>query len=208
MWDGWVDVDHPRIYIIGHWNYEPAVTKDMYVVSSADKVELLLNGRSLGYGLQSNRFLYTFKNVHWQPGTIRAVGYDKKGNVLCSAQKMTAGKPYAIRLTAHNRPGVWQADGHDLVLVDVEVTDANGNRCPVSFDMIHFALSGPAEWRGGMAQGPDNYILSNNLPVECGINRVLIRSTREAGKITLTAEGQGLQGASLTLSTASFVADN
>src|SRR5579872_2002292 len=27
MWDGWVDVERPRIHIIGHWNYAPGVKK-------------------------------------------------------------------------------------------------------------------------------------------------------------------------------------
>ncbi|MBX5479766.1 MAG: beta-galactosidase, partial [Pyrinomonas methylaliphatogenes] len=31
MWDGWVDVERPRIHIIGHWNYRPGVVKDVYV---------------------------------------------------------------------------------------------------------------------------------------------------------------------------------
>jgi len=35
--------------------------------------------------------------------------------------------------------------------------------------MIHFDLKGPAEWRGGIAQGPENYILSKDLPVEGGV---------------------------------------
>ena len=29
MWDGWVDVEHPRIHIIGHWNYEPGTKLQM-----------------------------------------------------------------------------------------------------------------------------------------------------------------------------------
>ncbi len=98
MWDGWVDTEKPRIHIIGHWNYTPAVTKDMYVISSADKVELFVNGKSLGFGEQSNRFLYTFRNIHWQEGSITAVGYDEQGKKLCTTQKTTAGQPYAIKL--------------------------------------------------------------------------------------------------------------
>src|SRR5262249_36769231 len=60
MWDGWVDVERPRIHLIGHWNYQPGTRKNVYVVSSAEKVELLINGVSQGFGVQSRRFLYTF----------------------------------------------------------------------------------------------------------------------------------------------------
>jgi beta-galactosidase len=199
MWDGWVDTERPHAHIIGHWNYAPTVKKPVYVVSSADRVELFLNGKSLGFGKQDNRFLFTFPDVQWQPGTLRAVGYDAANKQLCEDTKKTAGEPAAIRLTPRTGPQGLQADGSDLALVDVEVVDAQGNRCPTALNLITFALSGPAEWRGGIAQGPDNYILSKSLPVEGGINRVIVRSLPQAGKITLTATAEGLKPATVEL---------
>ena len=195
MWDGWVDVEHPRIHILGHWNYAPGVRKEMYVVSSAAKVELFVNGRSLGWGKQEYRFLYTFEDVAWEAGKIMAVGYDSAGRWLCQDIHETAGVPYSIRLTPWTGQGGLRADGADLSLVQVEVVDAKGRRCPTDLSMIHFSLEGPAEWRGGMAQGPDNYILSKDLPVECGVNRVLIRSTRVSGQVVLRASSPGLVSA-------------
>nr|MBP6687658.1 DUF4982 domain-containing protein [Lacibacter sp.] len=197
MWDGWVDVEKPRIHIIGHWNYSDTVVKDMFVISSAAKVELFVNGKSLGIGERSYDFLYTFKKVKWQKGTIKAVGYDEKGNQLCTTEKKTAGVPVSLRLKSITHPKGMQANGHDLALVEVEVIDADGNRCPLAMNMINFKLDGEAEWRGGMAQGPDNYILAKNLPVECGVNRVLIRSTTKPGAIKLTATAEGLTTASV-----------
>lgn len=199
MWDGWVDVERPRVHLIGHWNYKPETTKNVYAVSSADKVELFLNGRSLGFGRQSERFLFTFENVTWQPGTLSAVGYDAKGGKLCRAELKTAGEPAAVRLKQIERPQPFRADGADLTLVEVEVVDAQGNRCPTALHEIAFELNGPAEWRGGIAQGPDNHVLSKTLPVECGVNRVLLRSQPTAGKITLSAKAAGLTPAALEL---------
>ena len=63
----------------------------------------------------------------------------------------------------------FKADGADLALIEVEVIDSQGRRCPTALDTVHFALSGPAQWRGGIAQGPDNFILAQSLPVECRI---------------------------------------
>ncbi len=204
MWDGWVDIDRPATYIIGHWNYAPGTKKNVYVVSSADKVQLFLNGKSLGFGAQSSRFLYTFPNVAWQPGVLEAVGTSPVGSdvaiAFCKAQKETAGKSIALRLTLHTGPGGLRADGADLALVDAEVVDAEGRRCPTALNTVHFTLSGPAQWRGGIAQDdnrPDNYILDKNLPVQCGINRVLVRSTPQAGQITLQAAADGLKPASI-----------
>jgi len=199
MWDGWVDVEHPHIHIIGHWNYRPGVKKNVYVASSAEKVELFLNGVSKGFGEQSYRFLYTFKDREWQAGTLKAVGYDARGNKLCEMELLTAGPPEAIRLTAHTGPQGLLADGADLALVDVEVVDAQGRRCPTALTPIHFELAGPAEWRGGLAQGPENYILSKDLPVEGGINRVILRAGAQAGRITLSAKAEGLRPASVEL---------
>jgi len=199
MWDGWVDAERPRIHLMGHWNYEPGVRKNIYVVSNAEKAELFVNDVSMGFGEQSSRFLYTFKDIEWKQGTIRAVGYDGEGNKACETERKTAGKPQQIRLTARTGPRGFRADGADIALVDVEVADAEGNRCPTALNMIDFELTGPAEWRGGIAQGPENYILSKTLPVECGVNRVMLKSTPQPGKITLIASCEGLESASIEI---------
>ncbi len=205
MWDGWVDIEQPRIHIIGHWNYKPDVIKPLYVVSSAERVELKLNGKSLGEGERSYQFLFTFPDVAFEAGRLEAVGYDAEGRECCRTALQTAGAPAAIRLKAIQSPAGWKADGADMVLVEVEVTDAEGRRCPLADNLIHFEVEGPAEWRGGIAQGPDNYILSQDLPVECGINRALLRSLTEAGKVRIKATAEGLQGAELELSTSPIV---
>lgn len=193
MWNGWVDVEKPAAHILGHWNYEPGVKKPVYVISSAEAVELFLNGKSLGRGKQSHRFLFTFENVEWQPGRLNAVGRNAEGQEICHAEHQTSGAPAGLRLSVSTGPGGLKADGADVALIEVRVVDANGRFCPTATNLIDFKLTGPAEWRGGIAQGPDNYILSNRLPVECGINRGLIRSTPNAGAIQLAATSPGLK---------------
>jgi hypothetical protein len=226
MWDGWVDVERPGIHLIGHWNYAPGTVKPIYVVSSAQRVELKLNGRSLGDGARSSEFLFTFDKVAFEAGTLQAIGYDEKGKEVARTELRTVGAPVALRLTPHTAPGGLRADGADMALVDVEVVDAQGNRCPTALNRVHFSLTGPAEWRGGIAQGSarpmpvnaapndnkglsttpptpllheDNYILAKTLPVENGVNRVLLRSQTTAGTIVLTAEAAGLKPASIEL---------
>jgi beta-galactosidase len=199
MWNGWVDVEKPGVHLMGHWNYAPDVTKNVYAVSSADKVELFLNGRSLGFGKQSHRFLFTFPDMKWESGTLSAVAYEATGAKVAEASHETAGVPHAIRLTPTTGPGGLRADRSDVALVDVEVVDAEGRRCPTALNEIDFELAGPGEWRGGIAQGPDNYILSKRLPVECGVNRVIVRSTTEPGAIRLTASAAGIEAATIEL---------
>lgn len=192
MWDGWVDVENHSSYIIGHWNYKPGVVKPVYVVSTGDSVELLVNGKSQGKGKRDYEFLFTFDNVPWEAGTVEAVSYDADGKELSRTAKYTVGEPESLHLTLMQGPEGTYADGADIAIVQVEVVDANGQRCPLANDMISFELDGPAEWRGGIAQGDGNYALAKELPVECGITRVLIRSGFESGKVKLTASAKGL----------------
>lgn len=243
MWNGWNDPEKAAIHILGHWNYAPGTIKPIYVVAAkATRVELKLNGRSLGSikasidnpnqalalpdgaspapsvpgepGIpagQSNDFLFTFPHVTFAPGTLEAIAYDASGWPVASAKLHTAGPPAAIRLTPHTGPGGLHADGSDLALVDVEIVDAHGQRCPTANPTVSFALTGPAEWRGGIAQPPagvdiptfNNYILATTLPVENGINRVILRSKplsgSQSGRITLKATSSGLPPATITL---------
>ena len=208
MWDGWVDIENPSAYLFGHWNYKADTEKDIYVCSSTEKVELLINGKSVGFGKRSYDFLFTFENVKYEPGTIKAIGYDSSGSQICTHSRKTAGEPAAIRLTAHTAPNGFTADGADLMLCEVEVVDGKGNRCPTAFNMIDFDLSGPALWRGGIAQGENNYILAQSLPVELGVNRVLIRSTTESGTVKLTASSEGLTPAEITIDSKSVAVTN
>jgi len=199
MWNGWVDIEKQGTYICGHWQqaYNPPVdgknpapreTKDVMVVSTGEKVELFVNGKSQGFGERSAGFLFKFKEIKWEEGTVEAVSYDNEGKIVSKTKKETAAKPEKITLKLMNAPDGFKADGADLALIEIEVVDKAGRRCPLDNSLIDFDLQGNAEWRGGIAQGKEgNYVLEKQLPVECGINRVLIRSTTKAGKIKLTA---------------------
>ena len=201
MWDGWVDTEKDQTYIIGHWNYPDNTVKPVQVVSTGEEVELFLNGNSLGKGKRQYNFLFTFDNVAFKPGKLEAVSYNKAGKEISRYAVNTAGEPASLKLTAIQNPEGFHADGADMTLIQVEVVDKDGKRCPLDNRTVQFTLNGHAEWRGGIAQGENNHILDTNLPVECGINRALIRSTTAAGKVTLTAQAKGLLSASLTLET-------
>ena len=208
MWDGWVDANPKGMHMIGHWNYTDSIIKDQYVVSAAQKVELFLNGKSLGFGERSENFLFTFPKVKWETGILKAVSYDEKGKQIAEKSLVTAKAAKKLKLTLMQSPTGFKADGADLVLVEVEVVDENGQRCPTALNMINFNLEGPAEWKGGIAQGPNNYILAQSLPVEGGVNRVLIRSALASGKIRLTATAEGLQKAVLEFASSPVIVQN
>ncbi|MBO4892413.1 MAG: DUF4982 domain-containing protein [Prevotella sp.] len=187
MWNGWVEPEAAKTYIIGHWNYGNGTKKPVYVVSTGDEVELFLNGRSLGKGKQRYRYLFTFDDVPFEPGTLEAVGSDGGRYKL-----ETVGEPYQLKLTAIENPEGTKADGADMVLFQVEVMDKEGRRCPLDNRMVHFELWGEAQWIGSIAQGM-------NIPVECGVNRVLVRSTVNPGEIHLSACADGVKPAYATV---------
>ncbi len=199
MWDGWVDTEISHTHIVGHWNYTFGQKKNVYVVSSGDKVELFLNNHSLGFGTQSNRFWFTFPNVVFSSGELKAISYDSEKNVLSQDTIRTVGAPKALRMNVIQSPSGFHADGSDVILAEVEVVDANGLRCPLANNLIHFEVKGPVEFIGGIAQGPDNYAGSKDIPVECGVNRVLLRSTRQAGNVHISVTSENLKLDSITI---------
>ena len=227
MWNGWVENEAQQTYIVGHWNYGASlndkgpVVKPVYVVSTADEVELFLNGKSLGKGKREYQFLHVFDSVAYEPGVLKAVGSDGS-----SYQIETAGEPYQLKLTAMENPEGTKADGADMVLYQVEVLDKQGRRCPLDDHLVHFSMWGDGKWIGGIGtrnnkemqradessrEGlldaaatkniSDNYVGAWSLPVECGVNRVLVRSTVHAGEITLSAYAEGLKPAYVTVKT-------
>ena len=201
MWNGWVDPESHQTYIIGHWNYPAGTVKNVYVVSNDEKVELFVNGKSVGEGRRDSHFLFTFSDVAFEPGVIEAVGYDSDGNERSRYAIRTAGEPAALKITAFQNPLGFKADGHDLAMIQFEVVDKDGQRCPLDNRTVNFTVSGEGEWRGGIAQGPSNCILSKALPVECGVNRALIRSAVTPGVIKVTAQAEGLPEASVEFKT-------
>lgn len=234
MWDGWVDDLNPRTYIVGHWNYEPGFTvPTIYVVSNADSVVLEQNGKRIQPVSHDYRFLFTFKDVKYEGDKLTAISYNRDGKEVSRDEKITAGAPAKLKLTAIENPTGWKADGNDVALVQFEVVDAQGRRCPLDNRLVKFSVKGPAEWRGGIAKNKPfgftsnqaaltstsaaapgesqkydkktvatlNHVLCDTLPVECGVNRVMLRSLPKAGKVRLTAKAEGLPETEIELTT-------
>ena len=183
-------------------------------------MELFLNGKSLGVQTQPTTFVdpyrggrqqgselllgentgcvYAFPGVAFVPGTLKAVA-SRGGQVVAQTELTTAGAPAAIRLTVHAGPHGLLADGSDVVLVDFEVVDAQGRRCPTDEGRVDFAIDGPAVWRGGLNSAMLDSTNNLYLSTECGINRVAIRSTQTPGTITLKATREGLTPAEVKI---------
>ena len=230
---------NPQVYIVGHWNYAPGfVKKELYVVGNTSQVKLQAFDtkgnlvKDYGFGTTSffpasilpvggdqvNHYVFRFDNVAWQAGSLVASGYnDGSAAAAATHTKSTAGAPASVRITPITNPAGWQADGEDVAMFDVEVVDANGQRCPTYEDAVTFDCSGTPTtgvflggYNGG-ARYSTNYahLLSGyKLNVEAGVNRVFVRSTRTAGAFTLSASASGLASGSATVTSAAFPVTN
>ena len=192
--------DEPLVHIIGHWTYptDRATKKAVYVASNGDEVELFVNGKSLGKAKPKDRYLFEFSDVTFEPGEIKAIAY-AASQPVAEQSKRTAGPAVALRMTPITGPGGLRADAADVVLVDVEAVDAQGNRCPTFEQRVDFNAQGPGVWRGGYNSGKINSVNNTYLNLEAGINRVAMRATREPGTIQLTAKAEGLSPAKLEI---------
>jgi beta-galactosidase len=204
------DARYPQVHIIGHWTYPSGIKKTIYVACNRDRVELFVNGKSLGFGTPDpdGPYIVEFKDVVWEPGEIKAVAYAGEKAVATDVLR-TAGAPVALRLTPIVNPnGGLRADGSDILLINVEAVDAKGERCPIFQQRVDFETTGHGIWRGGYNSGKTNSINHPYLDLECGINRVAVRATRAAGSITVRATCKGLKPASVTVKSVPFKTQN
>jgi beta-galactosidase len=222
--------DNPQVYIIGHWNHAAGTRKAIYVVSNTEQVKLITYDTNntptdYGYGVsgdavsppasdQQSHYVFKFDNVLWKAGRITAIGYNG-GVQVATHEKSTVGAAAKIKLTPILGPaGVFRADGSDIAMFDVEVLDSSGVRCPTYEAAIDFTCSGQGVFLGGYNGGirwstnKDNLTSGYHLNVECGINRVLVRSTRTAGTFTLTASRSGLTPATASITSTSIAVTN
>jgi beta-galactosidase len=203
----------PDIHIVGHWTYPAGTKKTVYVVANTASVGLSVNGGAeTKVTTPTDGYMFSFPNITWATGSIKAVGYDSSGKQVCQHTLTTAGPAAAVKLTPYTAPGGFLANGADVAMFDVEVVDATGLRVPTygpttkatdnqptGEPKITFAVTGPGTWRGGVNESMTNSTNNLYLYTEAGINRVFIRSQTTAGDITLTASSPGLTSATATV---------
>ena len=95
-----------------------------------------------------------------------------------------------------------------MALIEVEAVDAQGERCPTFQQRVDFDWPARRIWRGGYNSGKTNSINNRFLDLECGINRVAVRSTPVPGAITVTARCRDLKPATLALTSGCVMVDH
>jgi beta-galactosidase len=187
--------------VIADWNWkgEEDSVFEVNVYSSCDEVELFLNGKSLGKKPtnRTTKFMAVY-HVPYQPGELKAVGYSN-GQQVNTSVLQTADEPATIKLTADRN--TISANNEDLSYVTVELPDANGVRNPKAENLIYFTIQGEGTIAGVGNANPislESYQLPQRKAWQ-GRCMVVIKSTHTAGKIILTASGDGLQPATIEI---------
>lgn len=187
--------------VVGDWTWpgHEGEEFEIEVYSSGEAVELFINDRSLGKKSsgKSNRFITRWK-LPYEPGVLKAVAYVGNEEIASNAL-ITAGEIAQIHLSADKT--ILNADGQDLVYINVELQDEKGNRHPKADSLLDFEIKGPGSIQAVASSNPMS-IESYKKPFRNayrGRALVIVRAGHEDGEIRLKASGGGLPPAEIVI---------
>lgn len=191
------------LHLFPHWNWPGYEGKEIavWVHSNCDKVELFLNGQSLG-AKEMQKDSHLAWNVKYTPGAIEARGY-KDGKLVLTTKRETTGKAAKLVMTA-NRSTV-SADGEEVAMFAIEVRDAQDRVVPVTDNEVTFKVTGAAKLLGTGNGDPTNQEpdKGSSRKAFSGYCMALVQSTKAAGNITVEATSPGLESSTVTISSKS-----
>ena len=221
----------PMVHLLPHWNWGNPTLKEnvadadgnipVRAYSNAASVELFLNGNTLGKktftkkqtsdgrtyqeGAKPNE-LYLEWKVAFEPGTLEAVARDEAGNIIARDKIVTAGEPAGVRLVKEEN--AIAADGKDLTYIYYEIVDSKGNVVPTANNLVRFQLHGQGQIVGvdnGEQASRERYKeQADGSWIRKAFNGkgvVIVKSTEQAGKFTLTAHSDFLKSGQTTIFT-------
>jgi beta-galactosidase len=191
--------DEPLLHLFPHWNWSGQEGKeiDVWVHSNLERVELFLNGKSLG-----RRDVERYKHLSWKvpytAGRLEARGY-KGGRVALRAVRETTGAPARIALAADRL--TIAADGEDVSVVTVSVLDARGRPVPIADNEIAFRVSGRGRLIGVGNGDPSSHEADKGTTRRLfnGLCSAIVQSEKEAGDLQLSAAAPGLRPATIVI---------
>lgn len=158
--------------------------------------------------------LYSIFNVSYSDGTISAKAFDENNNEIPVAagttSVTTAGESSQLSINA-NRTEL-DANDQDLLYVEVDVLDANGNLNTVATNDIVFTVEGEGEIVGvdngdqaTTAKYQQSSVITSkksaHINAYAGKALVIVKSTDTAGNIQVNVSSNGLTGGSVNART-------
>ncbi|KAA1261107.1 Beta-galactosidase [Rubripirellula obstinata] len=177
-----------------HWNYETGQTIVAEVYANSDRVELLLNNRSLGVKSLSDFPDRIFKwAVPFESGDLVA------RTSSASDQLQTAGTPRSIKLTI-DRSSL-EADGNDVAHVVAQVVDENGIAVRSIESEVVFEVDGAVRSLG-VDNGSGTTVVqyqSDRVQTHQGRCLLIVQSNQKPGTATIRARAGEMQSNEIEL---------
>lgn len=197
-YQSWWKAD-PVVHIMPHWNWPGREGQEIKVVvfSNCEKVELFLNGQSLGIRPMPRNGHLEWK-VRYGAGVLEAKGTNKDQPAAADRVE-TTGAPAALRLKTE-RP-ILTADGEDLAVVEADVVDGKGRIVPTAGSRVSFSIKGAGRIAGVGNGDPGDHDPDKGVS-RCAFNgkcMVLVGAAERSGSIVLSAASDGLKPAVLKL---------
>lgn len=160
--------------------------------------------------------LYGAYNIVYTSGVLTAKAYDENGteiNLDDSCGRYTVTTPDAAsKLIVSQNKTTAAADGSSLIYISVDVADANGNLDTTATNNIVFSLSGNGEIVGvdnGDQATTKKYQQSSaltsttsaNIDAYAGKALAIVRTSEDAGTISINVTSDGLVGGSAIVTT-------
>lgn len=196
----------PALHLFPHWTWpgKEGQEVEVWCYSNQERVELFLNGISLGsQNVKKNGHL-SWK-VKYEPGMLEARA-SNNGSVVLTAANETVGVPAKLALTTDKVQ--IHADGEDLSIVTIRVLDAANRIVPTAANKITFDLKGPGlllgvgngDPTGYESDKPENKTTAQRSAFN-GLCMAIVQSSFEPGQIIVTAHAPGLESATTGITT-------
>lgn len=186
------------------WDAQAGCDIKVEVYSSAEEVELFINGVSAGRQAAGrgnhNKVCFTVK---YEPGTLEAISYTGGQEVSRDCVK-SAGAPAGLKITADKRAlcqDVLKADGQSLCFAIIEVVDDEGNTIPYAETEVCAKVEGAAALAAfgtGRPVTEENYTIGKAASYH-GKMLAIVRSGYEKGTAKLIVSSEKLTGAELEI---------
>ncbi len=192
--------DDATLHILPHWNWKgrEGMITPVFVYTSYPKTELFVNGVSQGMrerndSTHMNRYRMMWKDVIYQPGSIKVVAYDKSGKAVAEKSIHTAGK--AHHLVAEVDRTQLNADGEDLAYITLRVADKDGNIIPDDSRKVSFKVNGAGKFRAVANGDPTCLDMFHvpEMPLFSGALTAIVQSDNQGGEIEFIASAKGVK---------------
>ncbi|WP_335965802.1 beta-galactosidase GalB [Galbibacter sp. PAP.153] len=186
--------DYPMAHILPHWNWPDRMGKVtlVHVFTSGDEAELFLNGKSLGRKKKEKyQYRLRWNDVKYQPGELRVIAY-KHNKKWAEDIVKTSGEAYKLNAKVDRDTII--ANGTDIVFIEVQVEDKQGNFVPDANPEIEFQLEGKGILVATANGDPTNMVSFNSKKREAFNGKILtIVKATGSGEIKVTIKSKGME---------------